>query len=171
MSTTADSRPETEAPLGGATPADGTATTTTAEEEALVEAIYGLFGAARRLRGRDQQRAGELSHSQLRILTHLLDAGEPLPAGALARAVELNPASMTAAVDHLEQQGVVRRERFPDDRRVVLVRLTDEGRALVTAKRDAWDHRWRTALAQAEPADLAVTAATLRRVSALVDEL
>lgn len=180
MSTTADPTvtaaavDSTEPELNATVTPDEVATPATplpSEADELVQAIFGLFGAARRLRGRDQQRTGELSHSQLRIVTYLLDAGEPLPAGALARAVELNPASMTAAIDHLEQRGVVRREPFPGDRRVVLVRLTDEGRALVVAKRDAWDSRWHEALAQVDPADLAVTAKTLQRVSALVDGL
>lgn len=40
-------------------------------------------------------------------------------------------ATMTGLIDTLERDGLVRREHAPDDRRMMLVRLTDGGRAFV----------------------------------------
>lgn len=52
--------------------------------------------------------------------------------GALARDLELSSGAMTSRLDRLEELGFVRRLRDPDDRRGVVIELTDEGRA-------AWD--------------------------------
>ncbi len=39
---------------------------------------------------------------------------------------------MTGIVDRLLERGMVRRERHPDDRRSVIVSLTDRGRSLLS---------------------------------------
>jgi MarR family 2-MHQ and catechol resistance regulon transcriptional repressor len=39
---------------------------------------------------------------------------------------------MTPAIDRLEQRGLVRRSRSPDDRRARRIELTDDGRAFIT---------------------------------------
>lgn len=139
--------------------------------EDLTRAFYGLLGAERRLKGRDQQRPGQLSHAQVRSLMELAKGGGTMSAGALARAVELNPASMTATLDHLEELGVVRRGRSDEDRRVVLVRLTDEGQEVVVERRERWQRLWGAALDGVPDADLAVAARTLRTVAGLLDDL
>ncbi len=46
----------------------------------------------------------------------------------VARAIQLTPSTTTAVLDRLEGAGMIRRERSPDDRRKVLLVLTDEGR-------------------------------------------
>ena len=51
----------------------------------------------------------------------------------LSRDLEIDPGAMTRSLDRLEAKGLVRRERSTDDRRVVHLVLTDEGR-LVAAK-------------------------------------
>lgn len=52
--------------------------------------------------------------------------------GVLARDLELSSGAMTSRLDRLEELGFLRRLPDPDDRRGVVVELTDEGRA-------AWD--------------------------------
>ena len=47
----------------------------------------------------------------------------PMAAGDLARQTGLTTASITGVLDRLEEAGFVRRERDPDDRRRVIVRL------------------------------------------------
>jgi DNA-binding MarR family transcriptional regulator len=49
---------------------------------------------------------------------------------ALSRELELDPGAMTRALDRLEAKGLVQRERSTEDRRVVHLRLTDEGRKI-----------------------------------------
>ena len=50
----------------------------------------------------------------------------------LARELEIDPAAMTRVLDRLEAKALVRRERSTEDRRVVRLTLTDEGRAVAT---------------------------------------
>ena len=81
---------------------------TTLEQVRL--AMGELFGAERRLRGREQQQGRDLTHSQLRALIVLGKADE-VTAGDLAKSADLNPASVTAMLDHLESSGIVERRR------------------------------------------------------------
>ncbi len=47
---------------------------------------------------------------------------------SLARDLEIDPGAMTRSLDRLEAKDLVRRERSTEDRRVVRLLLTDEGR-------------------------------------------
>jgi DNA-binding MarR family transcriptional regulator len=49
--------------------------------------------------------------------------------GALARDLDLSSGATTSRLDRLEEAGYIRRLPDPDDRRGVLIELTDEGRA------------------------------------------
>src|ERR1700744_6612546 len=51
----------------------------------------------------------------------------------LARLLELDKSSVTGLVARAERRGLVARVPSPADKRAVLVRLTDDGRALVSA--------------------------------------
>jgi DNA-binding MarR family transcriptional regulator len=72
----------------------------------------------------------DLNLSDWHVLTALRWAGEPYrrKAGELARRAELTSGAMTSRLDALEKEGLVRRLRDPDDRRSVIVELTDKGR-------------------------------------------
>jgi len=74
-------------------------------------------------------RAGhELSFSQYITLKKL--ALGATSATELARAAELNPGAMTRLIDKLIERGLVERHADPDDRRVVRIRLSDQGEAI-----------------------------------------
>jgi MarR family 2-MHQ and catechol resistance regulon transcriptional repressor len=64
------------------------------------------------------------------VLEVLLHKG-PLTISAIGEKVLLASASMTSAIDRLEQRNLVRRSSSAEDRRVRLVGLTCEGRALI----------------------------------------
>jgi len=55
----------------------------------------------------------------------------PLSLGDLADKLLVTGGNVTYVMDRLEDQGLVYRYRRPDDRRVILARLTPEGRELV----------------------------------------
>lgn len=67
------------------------------------------------------------------VLAALRRSGEPfvLTPSELARAMMLSAAAMTNRLDRLEAGGHVDRRLDPDNRRSILVSLTDSGRALV----------------------------------------
>jgi DNA-binding MarR family transcriptional regulator len=120
----------------------------------LGDAFRRVFRALGRLRGRDTHLAGgELSHAQVELLIELQERGE-LPAGELAAAARLTPATVTQMLDHLADCGQVERVRSETDRRVVVSRLTPQGRRKIEAKREAWQSRWEEALQGVEERDL-----------------
>ena len=54
-----------------------------------------------------------------------------MPMTRLGSLLQVHPASVTSAVDRLERQGFVLRERGEQDGRVVLAGITDAGRSIV----------------------------------------
>lgn len=56
----------------------------------------------------------------------MISAGEPVTAGRLAELVQLTPGAVTGILDRLERGGFIKRDRDPEDRRRVLVRLDPE---------------------------------------------
>jgi MarR family transcriptional regulator, organic hydroperoxide resistance regulator len=146
------------------------------DREAILEELRSSFGellgAERRLRGRDQHRktGGELSHHQIRALFHL--AKEPeVTAGCLAKNAELSPASMTAMLDQLEEWGFVERRRSAEDRRQVLVSLTDQGREKMQAKRAKWNETFLAALGEHSDDELASAVRVMRTIGGFLDTL
>ncbi|HSO96420.1 MAG TPA: MarR family transcriptional regulator [Acidimicrobiia bacterium] len=89
-----------------------------------------LFGVVRRLRGHATELAADfdLSFLQVRALWRL--ERQPLPTGALAEQLGLDSSNVTSVVDGLEARGLVARQAHVEDRRVKLLVLTDEGRAV-----------------------------------------
>ncbi|WP_147916255.1 MarR family winged helix-turn-helix transcriptional regulator [Ruania zhangjianzhongii] len=69
------------------------------------------------------------------VLSALRRAGEPyqLTPGRLLTQTLVSSGTMTNRIDRLVAHGLVVRAPAPEDRRVVLVRLTDAGRAVVDA--------------------------------------
>ena len=74
--------------------------------------------------------AGLGSLSDFAVLELLLHKGAQ-PVNIIGEKILLTSGSITTAVQRLEKQGLVSRERSSVDKRVVLVHLTDEGRALI----------------------------------------
>jgi DNA-binding MarR family transcriptional regulator len=99
------------------------------EVEGIVDRIMGLH---RRLKRSLEETLSEhgLSHGEWNVLGALFRAGEPFQrsAGKLADACECSSGAMTNRLDRMEEEGLVRRLRDPDDRRGVLVELTAKGR-------------------------------------------
>lgn len=142
----------------------------TSELDELGHAFRHAFRALNRLRGRDTHLGGsELSHAQFELLIELYERGE-LPAGELATAARLTPATVTQMLDHLADCGHVERARSQVDRRVVVSRLTPTGRRKIKAKRAAWQERWQRALGDLDPHELRAAARVLERLGVAFEE-
>lgn len=87
-----------------------------------------------------------LTIPQLISLQQLHEHG-PLTSGALARTVALSPATVTGILDRLELRGLVTRERRPEDKRRVLVSVTDLGRSVIQNAPSHIEDRLASALA------------------------
>lgn len=68
----------------------------------------------------------DLNAAERRTLSFLHSG--PQPAGAIAAAVSLTPAAVTALIDRLEARGFLKRERSVEDRRKVMVDVTGKAR-------------------------------------------
>jgi DNA-binding MarR family transcriptional regulator len=97
--------------------------------EGIVERIGGIH---RRIKWMHDETLDQLdlTMSDWHVLNSLRWAGEPYrrKAGELARRADLTSGAMTSRLDALEKEGLVRRLRDADDRRSVLVELTEKGK-------------------------------------------
>jgi MarR family transcriptional regulator, organic hydroperoxide resistance regulator len=141
-----------------------------AKIEELRLALVHMFGAERRLRGRDQSRPGELTFAQVRSLATIGREGE-MTAGQLARSADLNPASVTAMLDHLESANVVQRTRSTTDRRVCNVSLTPAGWELLERKLASWQSVWEDKLSGVSERDLRAAAHVIGQITELYEAI
>lgn len=103
-------------------------------------------------------------------MLNVLDADSPISQHDLARRTGVDPSSMVARMDVLEEQGMVERRRRDDDRRVYEIRLTDRGRAtLKDLRKVAAGHNQRL-LAPLSAQERKTLNELLRRVAAGLDE-
>jgi DNA-binding MarR family transcriptional regulator len=98
------------------------------EVEGIVDRMNGLN---RRIRRRLNAVIAEhgLTYEEWDVLGALRQTGPPFrrSAGSLAKRTELSSGAMTNRLDRLEKAGLVKRIPDPDDRRGVLIELTDAG--------------------------------------------
>jgi DNA-binding MarR family transcriptional regulator len=131
---------------------------------ALGLAFRRAYRSLRSLRGRDTHLLpGKISHAQFELLAELYDRG-PLPAGELAGAAGLSPASVSQMLDHLAAEDQVERVRSTDDRRIVVTKLTRRGRRQVEARRALWGERWKQALEGVDADELRIAGEVLERI-------
>jgi len=97
--------------------------------EGIVDRIGGIDRRIKRMHDETLDQLG-LNVTDWHVLTALRWAGAPhrRKAGELARRADLTSGAMTSRLDALEKEGLVRRLRDPDDRRSVIVELTEKGR-------------------------------------------
>lgn len=98
------------------------------EVEGIVDRINSLRSKFRRAL---EETLGEhgLTWGEWKVLGSLiLGEGECSSPGELSTELEVSSGAMTNRLDRLEQDGLIRRVRDPDDRRGVKIELTDAGR-------------------------------------------
>jgi len=108
----------------------------------LAEAAAGIRQGATRLarRLRTERSARELSLTKLSVLADLM-RDSPVTAGELAATGNQQPQSLIRVLAELAAGGLVVRTRSDQDRRQVLLEITEAGRAALRrdmAGRDAW---------------------------------
>jgi MarR family 2-MHQ and catechol resistance regulon transcriptional repressor len=75
---------------------------------------------------------GDLTPSQFAVLEALHHLG-PMTQGQVSNKVLKSVSNITTVIDHLERDGLVRRERDEKDRRVIYVHLTEAGSRKIEA--------------------------------------
>jgi MarR family 2-MHQ and catechol resistance regulon transcriptional repressor len=69
---------------------------------------------------------GDLTYSQFAALEALYHLG-PMTAGEVSQKILKSGSNLTTVIDNLERDGLVRRERDANDRRVIHLHLTEAG--------------------------------------------
>ena len=115
------------------------------------EDVFGRFG---------------LSRGEVGALSALRISGPPyrLSPTRLAKGLMLSSAGITSRIDRLERRGLVRRLDDPDDRRGVIIELTDEGLAVVDAAVSANAASDRQLLGRLDAAELTQLEQILRKL-------
>lgn len=114
------------------------------------EAIFERFGLGR-------GEAGALSALRIAGLPYRLSPTR------LGKGLMLSSAGVTSRIDRLERRGLVRRLPDPDDRRGVIVELTDQGLEVVDAAVAALAISDRELLERLDPEEVAQFEALLRK--------
>ncbi|MFD8706058.1 MarR family transcriptional regulator [Kitasatospora sp. NPDC059648] len=136
----------------------------------LARAAYRLSAADARLRGRATRTPGALSLTHARALRTLAEQG-PLTITQLAAGTETTGAATTQLVNGLVNAGYVTRTRPPEDKRSVLVTLTDAGRDRHRQRQQALAEALHSDLDDYDEEALDRAAEVLHRLSAVYDRL
>ncbi|ADB49665.1 MarR family winged helix-turn-helix transcriptional regulator [Conexibacter woesei] len=139
------------------------------EHEEFLEAWRHFSRATQRAKGRRCD-AGELSLTQAMLLSGLLDGGA-MTVGALADRAEVAKPTATRMLDGLERAGYVERRQSGEDRRVVLVTLTDRGDRALQTRWASFREGLERASAALTPRERDEATALLKRLADLLDEV
>ena len=131
------------------------------EVEGIVDRIMGL---SRRIRRSLERTLTEfdMTHGEYKVLSWLRK-GDRSP-GELATYADLSSGAMTNRLDQLERAGLVARRPDPDDRRGILVTMTDKGRETWIAAFAAQAEKEKQIAATLQPDEKAELNALLRRL-------
>ena len=73
----------------------------------------------------------DISVAAFQVLAIIEGEGKPLPPSVVAERMVTTTGTMTSIIDTLVRRGLVRRLPHPDDRRMLLIDITDAGRDMV----------------------------------------
>lgn len=112
-----------------------------------------------------------VSRAEFEVLCALARCDRPLRASEVTAVTMVSSAATTKHADRLVKLGLVERQRFERDGRVVLLKVTDEGRALVNREFPQRVERDRRLLEGLDTDERAVLARLLRRIARNSDDV
>lgn len=115
--------------------------------------------------------AGEEQLSLRQLSALMMIESEQTTLGDVARRLLVTPAVVTGLIDRLERRGYVRRINSTDDRRRVLLALTDEGRHAAESASAALRAEIAAALNSFSTSDLEQLDADLTRLETVASDL
>lgn len=120
------------------------------------------------LHSRQLSAGSNITSPQLVCLRTVIDKG-PLTATAISREMHVSPSTVVGILDRLEDKDLIVRERSREDRRIIYVTATDQGKQLAKSTPSPLQQKLGDALQQlSEQEQLQITMA-LERVVALID--
>ncbi|PTQ57050.1 MAG: Transcriptional regulator, MarR family [Candidatus Carbobacillus altaicus] len=112
---------------------------------------------------------GQLTMTDFIFLKHLEGEGG-VPVTDLARHFGVSASYITNWADRLEKKGLIRRERQPSDRRVVLLMMTEEGEAVRKSVEEKRMSHVLELLAEIEDEELVTLNRILRKILNQLEE-
>jgi DNA-binding MarR family transcriptional regulator len=131
--------------------------------------VYALMHRNRSALAAARSGSGQLSDSQLAIVTPLTEHGT-MSVGQLAERAGVAQPTVTRAIKQLAGAGIVTRERGPADDRTVLVALTPTGTLAWRAAVEQMRAFQRLALEHIAPARRATVVAALEELAQAIDQ-
>jgi MarR family transcriptional repressor of emrRAB len=95
-----------------------------------------------------------ISMAQLHIL-HTLQRDGEMPMSRLAEVLHVSLSNATGLIDRIEERGFIERTRVAEDRRVVLIRVTEAGRRMLDEVDTVSSDLLRSVVAHIAPAEVA----------------
>ncbi|UCD69027.1 MAG: MarR family transcriptional regulator [Betaproteobacteria bacterium] len=120
------------------------------------------------LYSRELASKAKITSPQLVCLLTLVEKG-PMTATTISREVFLSPSTIVGILDRLEEKGLVKRQRAREDRRVVKVTVTDEGRQVAEAAPSPLQDTLTEALHKLPESEQVEIAKSLERVVSLME--
>jgi DNA-binding MarR family transcriptional regulator len=109
-----------------------------------------------------------ISTAQLHIM-YTLQRNDVMTMSRLADVLDVSVSNATGLIDRMEERGFVERTRVPEDRRVVLVRVTEAGTRMLQENDALSDELMRDVLGRLDPAELPVIARAVSEVRAALE--
>jgi len=136
-------------------------------ERSIIRSLRRIIRAVG-LYSRELLRRRNLTTSQLATLRQLGRHGA-LSAGELARGISVSQATVTGIVDRLERRGLVTRSRDLEDRRRVVIDLTEPGRQAVASSPPPLHERFMVRLAELPEEERREIDQMLRRIVEMME--
>jgi DNA-binding MarR family transcriptional regulator len=135
--------------------------------ELILAAWNGLKGATWLMRTRMIRKLGAAvpTPAQMGVLQTLLSGEEGMTPRELSGCLHVTPATVTGNLNALEDDGLIERIRIRDDRRVVHIRLTPQGREKVRKWRAVFEGELQEHFASLNEDELRQLASLLARLS------
>jgi DNA-binding MarR family transcriptional regulator len=134
----------------------------------LVDEVIGVIGDALseiKCIGSERMARSGLSMTHWHLLILLARHGE-LSMSRLAEVQGISLSNATGLVDRLDERGLIERVRVPDDRRIVMVRVSDQGREQLAAVDLLREELIRRVIGRLKPAQVERLAASLADIRA-----
>lgn len=135
-------------------------------EDQIVAAIRKIIRAVD-LHSRRLVHGHGLTGPQLAVLQEVLRMG-PVSPKMLSQAVHLSQATVTGILQRLERRSLIHREPSPEDRRSVLIAISEPGLALLNGSPSLLQDRFRESLSSLEEWERLQILSTLQRVAGLM---
>ncbi|WP_402839845.1 MarR family winged helix-turn-helix transcriptional regulator [Microbacterium sp. GXS0129] len=91
--------------------------------------LISTLARVHRARGDEMLRPTGISAGQEQVIRHLA-ARSPIPQNEITRLLGVEPATAARTLARMEKSGVLHRTRSTQDRRVVMLELTEQGKAI-----------------------------------------